>query len=118
MEKSGLSVETADVLRRCGVENLHDLIRVASQGDHNEELKNVGVSRLGPSAQTRTLAAPLQPRASTLPAAVLASDSSAVAAHCCVEGGSAPAGPSAGGSSPESSSSKLAGKCADGKARV
>eukprot|EP00966_Prymnesium_polylepis_P124329 2875350-Prymnesium_polylepis.1 len=44
---AGVQMETADVLRRCGVLDVHDLVRVASEGEANEQLRNVGVSKLG-----------------------------------------------------------------------
>jgi hypothetical protein len=48
----------AQVMRRCGVCDAHDLIRVASQGDHHEELKNVGVSTLGARSKIGKFVAP------------------------------------------------------------
>ena len=46
-ESIGIGEETADVLVRCGVPDLHELIRMTARGDVHEELKAVGVSRLG-----------------------------------------------------------------------
>ena len=46
-ERAGVGEETADVLSRCGVANLHDLITAVAKADIHEALKAVGVSRLG-----------------------------------------------------------------------
>ena len=58
VRSAGIGDETADVLRRCGVGDLHQLLRVAAQGDANEELKNVGVTRLGARSKMLKALAP------------------------------------------------------------
>ena len=56
--QAGAGESSADVLRRCGVADVHDLLRVTAGGEAQDELKNVGVSRLGARSK---LAKHLQP---------------------------------------------------------
>ena len=54
----GVPEETAETLVRCGVPDLHELIRVTARGDVNEELKNVGVGRVGARSKFAKLLQP------------------------------------------------------------